>query len=642
MKKWMKNVWWILVSLLAAWAPGMDMNLQRKLRPDAFELGGYLHQIVGRTFDAIQTDSVTLFLAMLAILWITRRYLYHKPEKTGVGEYLLCGFFSVMQLLNTAVNQTGSVQCLYANLFQLIKVCLYLPGMFVLLLCGVRGLNELLAWRPVDRRCQMWDRHPFLFSFFVLSLAWLPHLLIKYPGALTMDTALQYHQYVGIDPRTTPHPPFGTVVYGWLIDTARTTGYMNLFYFAFTFIKTACFIAVLAYGLSVMNRRNIPMWVCWFSLAMFAVSPVYVGWTTVIGKDSPYLILCMLAGIVMLENIGTGILYRSRWRKALLAVCLILMMLVRHNGILIAVPLLLCLLGRLLTAKAGRRDCIRFACYACAVVFTALGVKETIILTMDYQRISQNDWMSLMFQQTGMVVTRHDNEIPLEEKEVLNRMFVYDEIKECYTPDGADSMRWNYPMDGRPDGIRVDAPLESGRSNEDIKAYVEVWWNQFKRYPADYLDALLEMNGILFDLQANWPVYVCLTDNSLDDHVYQNSFNDMTYYNADQIRPLNGLQRALTECYYRMHELPLAGPLFSMGFCMELMCVMLYLGWKRGHRESLAMWIPSLVTGLSGLFCAIVYLRYLLPTVGAVPLWLAGWMICEEKGLEKERKKRAI
>ena len=89
-----------------------------------------------------------------------------------------------------------------------------------------------------------------------------------------------------------------------------------------------------------------------------------------------------------------------------------------------------------------------------------------------------------------------------------------------------------------------------------------------------------------------------------------------------------------------MHELPLVGPLFSMGFCMELMIVMLYLGWKRGHRQSLAMWIPSLVTGVSGLFCAIVYLRYLLPTVGGVPLWFAAWMLCEDHKQEPKEEKQ--
>lgn len=629
MKNGLKKLWWILVSALAAWTPGMNMNVQRKLRPDALEIGGYLHQIVGRTFDSIQTDSITLAFIMGGMLWFTHRYLYRKPKRTGVGEYLLCGFFSVMQLLNAAVQQTGSVQTLGENTFQMIKAVLYLTGMFVIFLCALRGLAELLEWRPKQRAFALWNRHPFLFPFLVLVIAWLPHLIIKYPGALTIDTALQYHQYAGIDERTTPHPPFGALIYGFLISTGLKTGQMNLCYFVFTLCKTLVFIAVLAYTLQVMHRRATLQWMQLFALILFALSPIYVGWTTVISKDSAYLILCMLAGALMLENIGGESIDRSRWRMALLAADLILMMLVRHNGILIAVPLLLAMLIGLWRDRVERKRLIRFACYGCAVVLAALGVEEGIIQAMGYRRVSQDDWMALMYQQTGRVVTLHDDEIPQEEKEILNHMFVYDEIFERYDPPEADKMRWNYPEDGRVNGEIPAFPEDNGRSEEEVRDYVRVWWEQFKRYPLDYLDATLHMNGILFDLQNDWPVYVGLTDHALTDDVYPNSFNDMNYYNAEQIRPLNGLQRALTECYYRADDLSLVGRLFSMGFCVETMLALIYLSWVQHRRRMLLVLIPSAVCAISGLFCSIVYLRYLLPTVGMLPLWLAAWNLCE-------------
>lgn len=35
--------------------------------------------------------------------------------------------------------------------------------------------------------------------------------------------------------------------------------------------------------------------------------------------------------------------------------------------------------------------------------------------------------------------------------------------------------------------------------------------------------------------------------------------------------------------------------------------------------------IPALITGIAGPFLPVVYLRYLLPMVGTVPLWLAAY-----------------
>jgi len=630
-KNSLKKLWWILASLLAAWAPGINMNVQRKLRPDALELGGYLHQAVGRTFDAIQTDSITIAVMMGGMLWLTHRYLWRKPKHTGVGEYLLCGFFSVMQLLNAAVQQTGTMQILGENMFQMLKAAAYLTGMFVIFLCAIRGLAEILEWRPKEKSFSFWDRHPFLFPFLLLLFAWLPHLIIKYPGALTIDTMLQYLQYAGIDERTTPHPPFGAVIYGFLITTGFKTGQMNLCYFVFTLCKTILFIAVLAYILQVIKRRNVPQWIQLFTLILFMFSPIYVGWTTVISKDSAYLILCMLAGALMLENIGGEKMDQSRWRMLILAADLILMMLVRHNGILIAVPLLLLMLFWLIREKTGKKRVLRFACYSCAVVLAALGIEEGIIQVMGYRRVSQDDWMALMYQQTGRVVTLHDAEIPQEEKEIINRVLLYEEIFERYDPPEADKMRWNYPEDGRVDGEIPAFPEDNGRSDEEIRAYWKVWWDHFKRYPLDYLDAALHMNGILFDLQNDWPIYVGLTDHTFGDDVYPNSFNYMEYYNAEQIRPLNGWQRALTECYYRADDLPLAGRLLSMGFCVETMIALIYLCWVKRRGPVLMVMIPAIVCAVNGLFCAIVYQRYLLPTVGMLPLWLAAWTMCNKK-----------
>ncbi|MBP3645391.1 MAG: hypothetical protein J6K55_03095 [Clostridia bacterium] len=622
MKKWCKNVWWVFVSLLAAWAPGMDLSVQRKLRPDAFEAGGYVYQAIGRTFASIGTDQITMIIVILAVLWLTRRYLWHKPKGSGIGEYLLCGFFSVMQLLNAACNQCDTVAVLYENVFQLLKSAMYLTGMFVLFLCAVRALNELLRFNPLMKRCARWDKNPFWFPFAVLCIAWLPHLIIKYPGVLTIDTVLQYHQYLNWRPRTTPHPPFGSLVYGWLLDTAAKTGQMNLFYFVFTMLKTIGFIAILAYSLSVMNRKKIPMWVCWFAFALYAVSPVYVGWTTVLSKDSSYLIGVMLAGSLMMETFG-GVreFMSSRWRLLLLAGALVLMMLVRHNGITIAIPLLAVLVYRLIKEKAGAKNIRRFACYACAVVLCGVGIEEAIIQAMDIQKVSQDDFLAIPMMQTARIVRDHQEDITPEEAQIIDRVFEYDTIAEKYDPDDSD-------------GIRYSAP--DGRTDEDIANFLPVWWSLIQRHPATALDAMLHMNGVLFDLQDNNPIYVGLTDHSMTEHVYKHSFNDMRLYNSEAIKPLNGWQRALTEWYYCFDDLPLVGGFASMGFCMELMLIMCYLCVINRRNGMLPVMIPALVAGVTGLFCPIVYSRYLLPMMGGVPLWFAGWWMSVRQDENKE------
>lgn len=623
MKRTAQKLFILLGALAAAAAPGMSMDVQRKLKPDATDLGGYLYQAIGRTFEAVQTDAITLTIMLVGCLWLLNRYLFHKPRHTGLGEYLLCGFFSVMQLLCAAMRQMGAVAVLWENAFQLLKVAIYLFGMFLLLLCSLRALGDVMlrgislrrlreySW--VERARGAEEKHPFLFPFLFLCAAWLPHLIIRYPGQLTIDTVLQFQQYVYWRTRTTPHPPFGTVIYGEMIQHGLDTGCKNLIYFAYTLVKTTGFIAILAYSLLVMRRSRVPGFIRLLALTLYAISPIYVGWTTAISKDSSYLMMCMLAAVLALEFVQDmdGFLH-SRKRMALLAVCLILMMLIRHNGVFVAVPLLAGMTLCFLLKRCGKSAALA-ALYAVAVIGLAIGAEEYMIRVMDIERVKQDDWLSIFLQQTARVVKLHGNELPEEEVAIIDRMIDFDLAPELYEPDSSDPIRWSE---------------HAGRSPQDIRAYFEqVWLKELVRYPVDYLDATLAMNGVLFDLQSNAPLYVSLTDNTLDSYVYPHSFNDLTYYNREELLPLNSPQRALTEWYFRFSDLPIIGPFASMGFCMLLMLAMVYLSVVNRRWKTLLVMIPALITGLAGPFYPLVYLRYLLPMVATVPLWLAAYTV---------------
>lgn len=62
-----------------------------------------------------------------------------------------------------------------------------------------------------------------------------------------------------------------------------------------------------------------------------------------------------------------------------------------------------------------------------------------------------------------------------------------------------------------------------------------------------------------------------------------------------------------------------------MGFCMLLMLAVTYLSLVNHRWKTLMVMIPALITGIAGPFLPVVYLRYLLPMVGTVPLWLAAY-----------------
>lgn len=169
--------------------------------------------------------------------------------------------------------------------------------------------------------------------------------------------------------------------------------------------------------------------------------------------------------------------------------------------------------------------------------------------------------------------------------------------------------------------------------------YSTIWWAQLKRWPTVYLDAALHMNGVLFDLQDNVPMYISFSDMKLDTYVYPWSFNDMEVYDREALVPLNSIQRALTEWYMSFDRIPFIGMFATMSFNVVLMLALYYISVTEGRRGAGLVWLPALVTFAICVFSPVVYLRYALPIVGSMPLGTAAYYAARQR--EEPPRQRA-
>ena len=629
MKRVCQNLTILLCAALMAVAPGMNFEIQRKVLPDMQDGWDFLYQALARTTAAFSADRISLAVVFCVALWLCRRFLF--CEKKRLGAAILCAFMAGMMLLNRGIHSGESVRHLYANGFQVIKSGIYFAGMYLIFLLAIRGLERLLEGKDelsAKIPLRKWlDKLTFSRAFALLAAVWLPHVIVKYPGVLMWDTFHQIKQFAGEYARRTNHPPFGTLLYGLTAQIGGVLGNVNIAYFALTLVQVGAFLAVLANSLVVMKRMKVRPWIRFAALLLYAVSPCYVGWATVICKDTMYLILCMQIGVFLLEFAVDGLAFFYQKRKMLwLSVCFVLLWLTRHNGVLIVGAVYFLMAISLLLRKAEKKHWIRLAAFACATVAIGAGNSELLALRLGAEKVYMHDIYSLPFQQTARIVKLRGDEIPQEEAEVIDRVVRYDSIAEQYHTWYADAVKDTY---------RFEATAA------DREAYLGVWLKQWARYPVDSLDAVLHMNGVLFDLQFHRPMYISLSDNTLTSYVYPYSYNELTLYNREEIVPLNSLQRLFTQWYFSFDTLPLFGGFASMGFCMNLMLAMLYLAWVNGYRRALFVFIPGVVTAVGCLFSPVVYLRYALPYVCALPLWLAAYDALRKQGEAKiEEQKR--
>ena len=190
-----KPVRWLLIALCAllmAVSPGLDFHVQAKALPDGTGLIDMLYQLVARTTAAFSTDSLALAALAVVFFWLANRAFFRGRRTFRVGEALLCAFLSGMMLLERGIRADDTVRLLYENSFQVVKSALYFSGMYLVFLSACRVLRESLIstrFTASEGVLARWaQRITFGRSLMVIGIAWLPQIIIKYPGVLMWDT----------------------------------------------------------------------------------------------------------------------------------------------------------------------------------------------------------------------------------------------------------------------------------------------------------------------------------------------------------------------------------------------------------------------------------------------------------------------
>ena len=136
---------------------------------------------------------------------------------------------------------------------------------------------------------------------------------------------------------------------------------------------------MLSYTLCVMRRLGAPGWVRLTALLLYAFSPCYAGWATVIAKDTMFQIPFLLMVTLLWEFAREREAFFESWRRpALLGLSFLVMALSRHNGLPLAAAVLAVMLMMVLRRRERRRAAARLlACGALSLVL-AVGVEAAI------------------------------------------------------------------------------------------------------------------------------------------------------------------------------------------------------------------------------------------------------------------------
>lgn len=469
---------------------------------------------------------------------------------------------------------------------------------------GIRRISSIL-----------FDEHCFSKSLGIITLCWIPQIILRYPFVMPFDGLTSLLQYYGIKPYTTQHPIIYTLLLGHFADLGNFLGNTSIGLFLLVLLQCIVFLLVLAYTIHTMKKLGVPFWMLLTTLVLFSIAPIFSAYATTLIVDSFYDAFILLLINELVWYLFRPESYLKNWVHPVLTFVSVLGLFFRHNGTYITVILIFFTICRELYVIICKKQSIRRSLLILAVLILPLciGKINTNLLYQKYEpeKISTRAMLAMPLQQTARYIHSHQDDLSSEELESIQK------ILKCSPQEWAAKYQ-PYSFD------RIKIYFDSKASTDDITAYLKTWFKLFFRHPGTYINATFNQNYFLFSpLCYNIRYYDSITDNL--DQITQVDFSTVYKDSA----ALQSAKETLTVCYKDLSTFPVVGLYMNQGVMDFLLLVICLYALYEKNGRLLLLGLPLLLT-LAITFvgpAAYGHPRYTYPITYAMPLFFGMFLI---------------
>jgi len=166
-----------------------------------------------------------------------------------------------------------------------------------------RSISAILSWltarRPTTLSTSL--RARFLSYLLTLAIAWLPWLMLTWPGSMRDDTLAQYLQSSGLHHYYTQHPLFDTLTFGLFWHIGSALGSPLIGQALYTVTQAVLLAAGCALLLCYIRKIGSSRWLIGLGLVYLATNYVVVGAITTMGKDSLHAVFYLPLAVLFVE-----------------------------------------------------------------------------------------------------------------------------------------------------------------------------------------------------------------------------------------------------------------------------------------------------------------------------------------------------
>lgn len=464
---WILILWAILLSLVeyhcVLWH---QLDLPVYIYENAWDVKDILRNLTNTDYALLQ------FCAMVVLTKLNAHFIGQGLGLLEKNDWILSMLFSCVLVVGYSFDQIDALDLIRGNSLLLVSSAVCILGYTLLSAAVVSALRGFLRhYSAGERRLPaVWEKHPFLFPMVILLLGWLPYALVRYPAGMEYDAFEQIQQVLTGELKTN-NPLLSTLFFGYGFVLGRNLFQsINAGLFFVVVCQMVLCAAMDAYGLLVMHRKRFSAPVQIGVLLLYAISPFIARYTTSIVKDALYS-HAVLFLVAALADITDCDVMKNKRKLLLLNVAGVAVCFFRNNGIIV-VGATAAVYGLLWLIRQRSKGNLAVVCSIVIPLCVYMLFSKVIIPGMGIPKWRTSEILSLPFQQTARFVSRYEELVTEEEKEIIDAVLDYERIRDDYDPRLSDPVKCTYRGD-----------------EEALKVYFQYWLGEFAEHPTTYLSA---------------------------------------------------------------------------------------------------------------------------------------------------------
>lgn len=439
-------------------------------------------------------------------------------------------------------------------------------------------------------------QYSFRFLFFLFIVAWLPVLLIFWPGIYTYDSAMQISQLINHDV-TAHHPIIHTLLLNVIIIIGKLTGSYYLGAVIHTLIQMLICVCVNAYICSRLSTFRISKNFYYLILVYYLFFPLNMLTPFYITKDTLFSTFFFLLVFKLCEYYTIEKKELSKKKALELILLIILVGLFRNNAIyalLATIPFLLFIKNRKI-----RRNLIFI--FAMGSFFTMITNQALVVIT-NAKPGMEGQMYSVPLQQLARSYNNNPESFTEKEKKNFLAYVPEDSIKK-YNPRISDYVKGPFTL------------KKEGNSTSD---FLKLWMKLGLKNKKNYVDAFLMMTQGYWDPAFQFPdAYYKqpMVELRSKDNVLFGRFDEKSWF--PNIR-----EQLINDFYSKgsYKKIPILSLLFSSGFAVWGFVFLFLFSVYKGFEDSyfiyvfLLMYLGTLILG------PVALVRYIYPYMLVLPV----------------------